>query len=178
MKEDRNRGKGFSFRRLSIFLVAAALYHLLWQLRIHMAEISHARDSGFAWIAQGYERISLEKYIAGFMDFLPRTGVGGVLRWGLDFFPFVILAGFFLVNAWTVIFALFFKEPSRSLIDEEAYKIRNDGVDMPAIDHLNYALLVCPTYDRDILMEDMYLGEIPTRAPAWKALDIEDRPRA
>jgi len=170
--------KNAQFRRrwLSQFLLVltvGAWFFLFWQWG-GFAESLVRHGNGNEWLAQTYRALSLEKYWPTFFSNFPSYGPLSVVRWALGLLPAAIVLAFISLTVLRTLFALFLSPPKRSIIDHEGYDLRTKGTDLPPIEHLNHALAVCPDYDRALLVEDLFLGDVPLEAPAQSMVTIKE----
>jgi hypothetical protein len=124
-------------------------------------------------LAKSLEYCALDRYFASAIIPLPRAGF---LAWAVNYGPLALILG--AVFTLIAVHSYRFLRPAaeKILLSSIEFDLIHRGVDMPAINHLENILFLCPAPDARTLLEDLYRGGIHPEAPPSSATDIEDAP--
>jgi hypothetical protein len=116
---------------------------------------------------------AVDRYFAAVMDPLRRFRF---LAWLVNYAPLALVAGSVVVLIAVKIYKILRPEAEKILLSSNEFDLIHRGVDMPAINHLESILLLCPNPDDGTLKEDLYRAGIHPEAPPSSATDIQDAP--
>lgn len=124
-------------------------------------------------LAKTLEYCALDRYFTTTIFPLRRAGL---LTWAVNFCPLALILGALVALIAVHSFRLLRPAAEKILLSSNEFDLIHRGVDMPAINHLENILLLCPDPDSRTLLEDLYRGGIHPAAPPSSATDIEDSP--
>jgi hypothetical protein len=124
-------------------------------------------------LAKALEFCAVDRYFANAVVPLRRAGF---LAWAVNCGPLALILGGLTVLIVVHTFRFLRPAAEKILLSSNEFDLIHRGVDMPAINHLENILFLCPLPDSRTLLEDLYRGGIHPEAPASSATDIEDAP--
>jgi hypothetical protein len=124
-------------------------------------------------LAKFLECCALDRY---FQNAVFPLGRAGFLAWAVNYGPLALILGALMVLIVVQSYRVLRPAAEKILLSSNEFDLIHRGVDMPAINHLENILFLCPDPDSRTLLEDLYRGGIHPEAPASSATDIEDAP--
>jgi hypothetical protein len=139
-------------------------------LRI-LQHLAHSEPDGV--LAKTLEYCALDRYFHNAPIPLRHAGF---LAWAVNYGPLALILGALIVLIAVHSYRFLRPAAEEILLSSNDFDLIHRGVDMPAINHLENILFLCPDPDSRTLLEDLYRGGIHPEAPPSSATDIEDAP--
>lgn len=124
-------------------------------------------------LAKFLECCALDRY---FQDAIIPLRHASFLAWVVNYGPLALVLGALVVLIAVHSYRFLRPAAEKILLSSNEFDLIHRGVDMPAINHLESILFLCPDPDVTTLLEDLYRSGIHPEAPASSATDIEDAP--
>lgn len=124
-------------------------------------------------LAKTLEGCAMDRYFANAIIPLRRAGF---LAWAVNYGPLALILGALVVLIAVHSYRFLRPAAEKILLSSNEFDLIHRGVDMPAINHLENILFLCPDADSNTLLEDLYRGGIRPEAPPSSATDIEEAP--